>query len=210
MPTVREDQSAASALFRFDNNRHEYIHIATGDVRPHITGMLQDDGLIDDRWYNEEACERGSCVHRLTSDYDLGALDPADCNSKYKGWLLGHVACMAMVRPKWSYVEQPLMSPVHFFGGRPDRVGLMWDAWSILEVKTGSEVTVQWQGRKLDVHGVQTALQAILVERLIGIPAESIKRYAAYYKDNGKFKLLEQKDTRAEFDKARSIIKRFS
>ncbi len=191
----------STPLFRFDNHRHEYIHVATGDVRPHITGILEAAGLIDDRWYSEESCERGSCVHRLTADYDLGAIeDTQDVNSKYQPYLLGHVECMQLVPHRWDHIEEPLMDPQARFGGRPDRVGIAYGAWAIDEIKSGLVD---------DVHEVQTALQALLVEHIIGVPAESIVRYAEYLKPNGKYRFVEHKKTRRDMQKARELVRRY-
>lgn len=186
--------------FRFDANTHEYVNIRTGDVRPHITGMLQAEGLIDDRWFTEESCERGSCVHRLTADYDLGALDPRECDSKYKGWLLGHVALMRIVNPSWRHVEEPMLHRALDFGGRPDRVGTIYGAVGVWEIKSGLEDPA---------HAIQLAMQAILAAPIVGLPAESLVRYAAYLKSNGKYKLVEYKQRR-DFDEAHRIIRRWT
>jgi hypothetical protein len=84
-----------SAVFRFDAVNHEYIDPSSGSVFPHITGMLQQTGWIDDTWYTEESSARGRAVHRLTADFDLGALHVDSCVSRYRPYLLGHVKCTA-------------------------------------------------------------------------------------------------------------------
>lgn len=182
--------------FRFDANNHEYI--VDGAVIPHITGMLEATGWIDDRWYTEESCERGGCVHRLTADYDLGALDVESCISKYRGWLLGHVTAMQILQPRFTHIEEPLVSDREgLYGGRPDRAGLLMGASGVLEVKSGGIE----KG-----HPIQTALQAILVAPEMGLPPESLLRYALYLRDNGRFH-LEPHDKRGDFDKARDVIR---
>src|SRR3990172_8052454 len=123
--------------FRFDADRHEYIDSETGETLPHITGMLNVTGWIDDQWYTEESCDRGKAVHKLTADYDLGALTNVEtCVTRYKGWLLGHVAAMLAIRPSWHSVEEPVVHPAHRFGGRPDRVGLIYALAGVMEVKS--------------------------------------------------------------------------
>lgn len=183
--------------FRFDANRHEYIDTERGEVLPHITGMLEATGWIDDRWYTEESRERGSAVHRLTADFDLGALDPSRCNSTYRPYLLGHVKAMSIAMPFWLHVEEPMVSAAEGFGGRPDRVGTLYGAQAILEVKTGGVE---------DAHEIQTALQAILVAPELRLPAESIQRYALYLKPDGKFR-LEWHKRPANFVEAWKIIR---
>jgi len=187
-------------MFRFDGIRHEYVSIATGEVYPHITGMLKDAGLVDDKWYTEESRERGSCVHRLTADYDLGSFereDLAQIDSLYKGWLSAHVDAMEKIKPTWTKVEEPLVHPVYRYGGRCDRVGEVYGAVAVLEIKTGGIEAA---------HAVQLALQALLVAEDVGLPAETIQRYALYLKRTGRW-TLQRFPNRADFNQARRIIK---
>ncbi len=92
--------------FRFSSETHEYTDLLTGQIVPHITGILQATGWINDEWYTEESCERGTAIHKLTADYDLGALDVASCVSPYRGYLLSHVAAMNIIRPEILSVEE--------------------------------------------------------------------------------------------------------
>lgn len=184
--------------FRFDPFNHEYIDVETGELIPHITGMLEATGLIDDRWYSEESSDRGTAVHRLTHDYDLGALDVASCVSEHRGYLLGHVAAMQVIPHAWDDVEVPRVHPQLRFGGRPDRNGVIYQAKGVLEVKSGGPEKS---------HAIQTAMQAILVAPIYGLPPEMLLRFALYLKPNGKFKLEEHK-RKADFDEARRIIRR--
>lgn len=178
---------------RFDAATHTYYE--NGEERPHITGMLQASGWIDDRWYTEESCQRGTEVHSLTADYDLGALDVASCVSRYRGYLLGHVAAMDVVKPEILAVEEPSISPLGF-GGRPDREVRAWGLLAVLEGKSGGPERA---------HSIQTALQAILVAPKHRLPAESIARYCLYWKPTGKYKLEEHTDAR-DFGEAYRII----
>jgi len=137
-------------------------------------------------------------VHRLTADYDLGALPVDDCVSKYRGYLLAHVACMKALRPVWEAIEEPVIHPAWRFGGRPDRVGTVQRQWTVLEVKSGVEAPS---------HAIQTALQCILVAPGHPLPAEQWRRLALYLKDNGRFKLIEHKNP-LDFETAYQIIRR--
>lgn len=185
--------------FRFDEARHEYRNVLTGRVVPHITGLLQAGGWIDDRWYTEESSERGKAVHKLTADYDLGALDVEGCVSAYKAWLLGHVQAMQIVPHEWAAVEEPRVHGCLNLAGRPDRVGRVFGTVAVYEIKSGPPEKS---------HGIQTALQAILIAPDVGLPAEAIQRFGAYYDARGKFK-LEQHKARRDFDEATRLIRRF-
>lgn len=190
-------QSAAVA-FRFDANDHSYTILETGEERPHITGMLEQTGHIDRRWYTEESCERGVMVHTLTARYDLGALDPTRIRSLWRGYLLGYVRAMKALKATWSDVEIPLMHSRFRYGGRPDRAGIQARVRTVLEVKSGG---------KEPSHEIQTALQAILVaDAKGGLPAESYQRLAIYLKDTGHYDVQLHKNRR-DFDVAREIIR---
>lgn len=194
----RAAASTSEPVFRFDPVNHEYF---LNDVQvPSITQMLEDCCYIDDTYFTAECAERGTMVHRLTADYDLGAIEqPASVENIWKGYLLAHVAAMrGMGRPAWTSIEQALCHPALRYGGRPDRVGKVWGAVSVVDLKTGG--TYDW-------HGIQTALQAILVASEVNLPPTVIVRYGLNLKINGKYKLLEHKDVR-DFDKAYDVIRR--
>lgn len=183
--------------FRFDAWAHEYVDAESGHPLPHITGMLKASGWVDDRWFTEESCERGTQAHRLTAEYDLGALDVDSCVSRYRGYLLAHVQAMQILRPDVLEVEQPDVHPDYQFGGRPDRVIRLNGLLAVLEGKTGVPTKA---------HPIQTALQAILKAPKYGLPAEAWGRFCLYWKDNGKFKLEEYRDPR-DYVEAHRIIR---
>lgn len=183
--------------FRFDAANHEYLSIATGELYPHITGMLEQTGWTDDRWFTEESSDRGTAVHRLTADFDLGSLDVASCTSTFRGYLLSHVKAVGIVKPIMLAVEEPLVHPTLLFGGRPDRDMLAMKQRGVWEVKSGVPARS---------HQIQTALQAILVAIEAKLPAESLLRLCCYVKNAGKFKLEEHKDRR-DFDEAYRVIR---
>lgn len=183
-------------VFRFDAIQHAYYY--DGVRVPSITQMLLTTGWVDDTYYTEASRIRGTAVHDLATAYDLGALDPKDCESRYKGWFLGYVAAMKPLQPAWEDIELPSVHPLHKFGGRPDRRGRVFRVQTILEIKSGA---------KEKAHKIQTALQAILVNAEHPLPPEHYQRLACYVKRTGKFS-VEQHDQRADFDEARRIIKR--
>lgn len=184
--------------FRFDADVHEYTDLSTGEVRPHITGMLARTGWVDDVWFTQEGSERGTVVHQLTATDDMQALDLTRVASTYKPWLLAYRATMRALRPSWHFIEVPLLHPHYRYGGRPDRYGVAHDLRTVLEIKSGAP-------RRADQ--IQTALQAILLADTIGgVAGPAYQRLALYLKPTGKFK-LERHTERADFDEARRIIK---
>lgn len=186
--------------FRFDAVAHEYVDLTTGAVVPHITGMLLEAGIVDDRWFTEESRDRGSIVHQLTADYDLGALEePESCVSQHLGFLHAHVAAMKLLHLEVLAVEEPIVRADPTFGGRPDRVIRRRGMLGTLEIKSTAG--------KDKSHQVQTALQAILLEAAYGLPAEQWLRLALYLKPSGRFQAVEHEDL-ADFAEARRVIRR--
>jgi|SRR5215510_6292703 len=184
--------------FRFDAAVHEYLNPETGEIYPHITGMLASTGWIDDGWYTEESSERGTAVHRLTADYDLGALDVVSCTSRFRNYLLGHIAAVKAVQVEMLAVEEPLVHSRYKFGGRPDRDALVVRARSVWEIKSGVADRS---------HQIQTALQAILVADEAKLPERSILRFCCYVNAKGRFKVEEHKSM-SDFVEAHRIIAR--
>lgn len=181
--------------FRFDHVDHVYT--VGGKVIPNVTGMLQKTGWVDPRFFTDADRERGRAVHQLTAEYDLGALDPSRLVSKYRGWLLAHVAAMARLKPTWDAIEEPEVHPVYKFGTRPDRVGKIYRVRSIVDEKSGV---------KTKAHPIQTALQAICVSWRWHLKPEDMPRYALYIGENGKYE-LDPHTKKSDLEEAYRIIK---
>lgn len=199
---VRDSVAPASVAFRFDADTHEYTDLETGAVLPHITGMLQATGWVDDTFMTLESRTRGSAVHDLTAQYDLGALDIKNLRSGYKGWVEAHVSAVEVLkktaRLQILAVEEPAVHAVLRFGGRPDRKVSLGAALGVLDEKSGPFAKS---------HPIQTALQAILIAPELNLPAEAVQRWALYLKANGRWSLDQHRSLR-DFDEARSIIRR--
>lgn len=187
-----------TAGFRFDEAQHRYFE---GTERlPNITTMLEMGGHIDPRWYTEEGRRRGKAVHDLTAKWDLGLIDRNlhACRSPYVGYLVQHVALDGLVRPEWQHVEVPFMHGGFRFAGTPDRVGVVYGMLSVAEEKTGG--LEAW-------HGIQLALQAILVAPQFGVPAEAIARWG-WYLEADRYRLYQYQNG-ADFREAHRLIRRY-
>jgi hypothetical protein len=184
--------------FRFDSIRHEYVANDTGEVLPHVTGMLQKAGLVDDEWFTDEGRVRGTAVHTLTADYDLGALEDVEATmSRYKPYLQAHVTAMQLLKPVILDVEMPMVHPRFRYGTRPDRIVRMMGLRGVIEIKSGPPEKH---------HRIQTAMQAIVEATRCRIHPEAISRWGLYLKANGKFKLEIHPDKR-DYDEAHRIIR---
>lgn len=181
--------------FTYDDARHEYR--VDGRTVPHITGMLLAAGLVDTRWFTDEASTRGTHIHKLTADYDLGALELGDCVSRYRGYLLGYAQAVTALKPEFLEVEMPAIHPTYHYGGRPDRVAKVFKKLSIWEIKSGLHAPA---------HGVQTALQAILRAPDYDLPAELWARFCVYLGPTGRYR-VEQHEQQSDFATARRLIR---
>lgn len=187
----------APPLFRFDAATHTYIDLVTGAELPHITGMLERTGWIDATWFVEEDSRRGQEIHKLTADFDLGALDVDRCVSRYRAYLLAYARAMQTLQPEILSVEQPIVTGgKHRWGGRPDRAARTFGLVGPVEIKSGGPQKS---------HPIQTALQAILLEQSLEVPAEFQSRLCVYVMASGRCK-VERHTRRADFHQAREII----
>lgn len=198
--------------FRFDAINHEYTDLDTGEPRPHVTGMLAETGWVDDRWFTDEGRIRGTAVHKLTADYDLGALDLPTCVSRYRNYLLGHALCMAMLKPEIISVEEARMHATWKYGNRTDRVWRLAGLITITEIKSGPKPQPAKPHGSIAApdatsHQIQTALQAIAAAEEYKLPPEHFGRFAEYLTPKGKFMLDAHTDKR-DFDEAYRIIRK--
>jgi len=181
---------------RYDDRLHAYY---LDEVRvPSITQMLTADGEINATWFTEESRVRGTAVHDLAARFALGALERDEYEGAYRGYFLAHVEAMKLLRPEVLHVEIPWCHRRYRFGGRLDLVVRLYGALSVVELKSGD---------RLPWHGVQTALQAMLVEQETGVPATSVRRYGLHLKADGRFK-LDPHEQIGDFGKAKNILAR--
>lgn len=183
--------------FRFCADEHRYTDMSGRQI-PNITSMLKASGWVDDAFYTAASAARGHVVHRLTADYDLGAIeDPNHVLSECKAYLLAYAVARSILQPTFLKIEEPMVHPAFRFGGRPDRVVLVAGRRGTLEIKSGVESKA---------HPIQTALQAILDEAESGIPAKFAYRGSVYVTAKGRYKVVEHRDER-DIREALRIIK---
>ncbi len=181
----------------FDPLDHQYF--LNGERVPSITQLLKTAGVVDDTWFTPESRERGTAVHDLTRDVDLGVPASGKSWREYAGYVEGYIACLAALQhPKWVAIEEPDIHAALKFGGRPDRLGPVFGRFTVAEIKSGV---------KMSSHRLQTALQAILVAPRYALPAEAWQRLAVYLTATGRYKVELHEDKR-DFDEARRILKR--
>lgn len=158
--------------------------------------MLEETGYTDSTWMNDEGKRRGSAVHDMTKDYDLGALEPHEVQSPYKGYLLAYVKACEILRPTWHDIEVAVRHTSQRCACRTDRRGEVDGLLTIGEIKSG---------QPCEADQIQTALQAIMMASHGGLPAEYYRRIVIYVRANGKFKVDDLVD-KSDFRKAHQVI----
>jgi len=111
-----------SLAVEFDEESHVYTY--QGNKLPSVTGILKDEGFIDDTWYTDWAREKGSHVHTAI-EYDLaGELDEGDSfDDELRPYLAAFRKFMAESGFKVQRSEIPQMSTTYHYAGKSDLFG---------------------------------------------------------------------------------------
>lgn len=157
----------AAPTFTFDEVTHTYR--LDGRAIPNVTRVLGDLGIIDPRWFTEEARLRGQRVHVATHFLDEGDLDwstitpEAFDGMEIRGYVRAWERFKRETRCEIIDIEQRRFDPVHLFAGTRDR-------------------RLRWNGRrwKIDI-------------KTVGTPGASGPRGARY--QTGAYDILEPSDT---------------
>lgn len=208
----------AAVPFTYDATRHSYA--IDGRPVPSVTQLLKLGGLVDDSFYTEESRRRGSWVHEVCANYDLGVdVVSQIAESKWKGYVLAYLAACARLQPSWEAIEEAEVHPSLRFGGRPDRLGQVLGRPTVCELKTGPKVRPVRREQDSDgetyfvnigcePHRIQTALQAWLVAWRLGVKPADLQRLVIYLQLSGKYVVDVHSDAR-DLDVAADLIARF-
>lgn len=204
-PVIHFDPAAP--VFRFDASDHSYW---LDGVRIPSATQLIDLGKIarGKPYYTQAHRDRGSAVHAMAMDYDLG-VDLRDqlATTPHRGYVLAYMDIVRQIKPTtlsgdqgWEEIEVPDYHPHFRYGVTKDRLGLVFGRHTVMELKSGTL-------DKASV-GVQLALQALVAEVRHGVPARMWQRLVATVKNSGRGTLDECNNAR-DFDTALTLIKRF-
>ncbi len=120
----------------FDAATHAYTD-ATGRRLLSVTEVIKAVGLIDDRWFTEEATWRGSCVHALCEYEDKGTLDESTIDPAAEGYLEAWRRWKKITGFTPVQIEHPMSGMG--YAGTLDRVGLIGPATrAVVDLKTGA------------------------------------------------------------------------
>lgn len=181
--------------FSFDEATHTYYY--DGFEVPSVTQIMKNAGIIDDRFYNEEARIRGSAVHLATQYLDEGDLDWDSLDDlivpyvkAYQKFKLDSGFVPEFIEKRIYHKAKPGMAVCIDYAGTLDRAGifadflpqkrcdLIRDKYAVIDLKTGS--IPEWAGIQLAAYA-------------LGLLPKMPRRFALLLKKDGKYKLQEFK-----------------
>lgn len=122
----------------YNDERHEYR--IDGIVVPGVTSVINHFFPIfkrdDIQWY----ADRGKAVHKACELYDEGVLDPASVNEVIMPFLDQWKLCKKALKIKVLSNETILFSKKFWFGGIRDKLVIVNDKLTLLDVKAVSVV----------------------------------------------------------------------
>ena len=135
----------------YDPIKHEY----DGGRSPSVTTVLKAAGYIDDRWFSEEARDRGSAVHTLCERYANG--ERFDAKGRELASLEYANAFAAWMRDTMAYAITTECIIHHTLNGRPyagrfDLLAEIMRKRRLTDLKTGAKA--KW-------HKIQLAAYAL-------------------------------------------------
>ena len=176
----------------FDPDTHHYW--VDGKSKMHVTGILEDVGLVDSTWFDKDSADRGSAVHLACELYDKDDLDIDSVDPRIMAYLDGWIEFQRQTGFRVQHVELKLHHSLHDYCGTVDRIGLYHDVPAIVDIKTGAIKRAT---------GYQLAAYAMLA--LTNGLADYARRFAVHLTNDGHYKSIEYKE-RIDFDVLRAAL----
>ena len=131
--TITEKQSDV----QFDDATHTYT--VDGVVVPSVTQVLTAAGMVDSRWFNQDARDRGRTVTVAIELHSKGEL--VTVPGGYEGYVEAWVKFLADTGFVPRHVEKPVFNDIYGYAGTPDVEGHVPGAKRrlIVDVKTGCD-----------------------------------------------------------------------
>ena len=175
-----------SAAFRYVDEPHGYWLGA--EELPSPSKVFQDLGLVDKRWFTEEARARGRAVHAGLHYALKGTLDWGTLHPDLHGYVKSGLLLVDHIKPKLVRFETPLHHPTLRFAGTSD---MEWTvgSWSYI---------IDWKsGKTPAVTRYQTAAYAMLAE---DGQKRLWKRAAVELQEDGSIANLVRYDDQSDFN----------
>lgn len=125
----------------FDEDKHEY---SVGEIKiPSVTEIVSPFTFTKyrvDAAIVNQAAWRGTVIHELCADYDLGCISEDEMiQPDIALYLMAWKSFIHDYKPEWYYIEVPLASP-QGFAGTIDRIGKIDSKNTVVDIKTTSSM----------------------------------------------------------------------
>jgi RecB family exonuclease len=170
-------------MLTFDEAKHEY-KLADRPILS-VTQIIKAVRGVDDRWFTDEARDRGTSVHRTVEAFIK--YGDEECHPLLAGYL--EAFKRAQKELEFDIVESELLvySSAFRYAGTLDLVAILRGDTTVIDFKTGSD---------LPSYALQTAAYAAAYEELRGIPIT--KRAGLYLAGDGSYKLVPHEEEPGE------------
>jgi len=123
-------------MLKFDSESHTYT--LGGRTLPSVTGILKNAGLIDTRFYTDEARLRGSYVHKAIHLYLIGKLDENTIDPIIKPYFDAFLDWKWKCNVEVIQTEKIILHRALGYAGALDLLVKMSERNWLLDVKSGS------------------------------------------------------------------------
>ena len=132
-------------VLTFDSSTHTYT--IGGKNVPSVTEIV---GLLTAQRYDSgtnqavmrQAAQRGTLVHECTELIDYGIpLDEIEIVPEIAPYVQAYMNFLRDYSPQWLLIESPVSDAAAGYAGTLDRLGVIDDSLTIVDIKTGSDVS---------------------------------------------------------------------
>jgi len=130
-----------SKVITLDDDAH--IYAVDGLITPGVSEILHGAGLVDDRWFTESACWRGTQVHALCQfdnegDLDEAWIDEQENAAELRGYLRAHRRFKDETGFYPTHSEERVYNPTLNYCGTLDERGTLDGKLCLADIKSGA------------------------------------------------------------------------
>lgn len=184
-------------ILRFETDGHKYFH--DGKPIPGITQIIKEMGFMGEFEPQEYYLDRGKKTHLACEYLDKGCLDWDSVDEA----ILPRVKAYQKFKEDYKFIPRMTEQPVHSHrlnvACTPDRMGIIDNYFSVIEIKNGGRQ--KW-------HRLQLSVQDICIREELEDSEilSQLHRYSLELKSDGIYKLLRFKEDEFDFHAAESLV----
>jgi hypothetical protein len=182
--------------FIYNDERHEYT--LDGRKLPNVTTIIENAGLVDTTWYNEQALLRGKAAHEAIKYLHDDDLDENSLDNVVKPFIEGLKLFNAQNPREIILFETPCYHRLYLYAGTPDEFSIWNDEPCVIDYKTGS--MPKWAALQTAAYSDLLCNNMKVVQAIMKTKAKKMpRRYGLELKADGSYK-LHRFDNRNDFN----------